>query len=116
MTAARHRAIRPGFPGTRGRPARRSRCSPAMANAPMPDPPKCPAARLQPTHVSFDISSCTPAACADVNGGPTRHGLTVESRPPCANPSMLELRDLRLRRGAAVLIDKANLTIFRGDK
>jgi ATP-binding cassette subfamily F protein 3 len=29
---------------------------------------------------------------------------------------MLELRDLRLRRGAAVLIDKANLTIFRGDK
>src|SRR3569832_1012361 len=29
---------------------------------------------------------------------------------------MLELRDLRLRRGAAVLIDKADLTIFRGDK
>ena len=29
---------------------------------------------------------------------------------------MLELRDVRLRRGAAVLIDKANLTIFRGDK
>jgi len=29
---------------------------------------------------------------------------------------MLELRELRLRRGAAVLIDKANLTIFRGDK
>jgi ATP-binding cassette, subfamily F, member 3 len=29
---------------------------------------------------------------------------------------MLELRDIRLRRGAAVLIDKANLTIFRGDK
>jgi ATP-binding cassette subfamily F protein 3 len=29
---------------------------------------------------------------------------------------MLELRDLRLRRGAAVLFDKANLTIFRGDK
>ena len=29
---------------------------------------------------------------------------------------MLELRDLRLRRGAAVLIDKANLTNFRGDK
>ncbi len=29
---------------------------------------------------------------------------------------MLELRDLRLRRGAAILIDKANLTIFRGDK
>src|SRR5262245_23625710 len=36
--------------------------------------------------------------------------------PPCANHSMLELRDLRLRRGAAVLFDKANLTIFRGDK
>jgi ATP-binding cassette subfamily F protein 3 len=35
-------------------------------------------------------------------------------KPP--NPSMLELRDLRLRRGAAVLIDRANLTIFRGDK
>jgi len=29
---------------------------------------------------------------------------------------MLELRDLRLRRGAAVLFDRANLTIFRGDK
>jgi ATP-binding cassette subfamily F protein 3 len=29
---------------------------------------------------------------------------------------MLELRDLRLRRGAAVLFDHANLTIFRGDK
>jgi ATP-binding cassette subfamily F protein 3 len=29
---------------------------------------------------------------------------------------MLELRDLRLRRGAQVLFDKANLTIFRGDK
>ena len=29
---------------------------------------------------------------------------------------MLELRDVRLRRGAAVLFDKANLTIFRGDK
>src|SRR5688572_27831542 len=29
---------------------------------------------------------------------------------------MLELRDLRLRRGTAVLFDKANLTIFRGDK
>src|SRR6187551_750477 len=29
---------------------------------------------------------------------------------------MLELRELRLRRGAAVLFDKANLTIFRGDK
>ena len=29
---------------------------------------------------------------------------------------MLELRELRLRRGAAVLFDRANLTIFRGDK
>jgi ATP-binding cassette, subfamily F, member 3 len=29
---------------------------------------------------------------------------------------MLEIRDLRLRRGAAVLFDRANLTIFRGDK
>ena len=29
---------------------------------------------------------------------------------------MLELRDLRLRRGAAVLFDRANMTIFRGDK
>ncbi len=29
---------------------------------------------------------------------------------------MLELRDLRLRRGATVLFDRANLTIFRGDK
>jgi ATP-binding cassette subfamily F protein 3 len=29
---------------------------------------------------------------------------------------MLELRDVRLRRGAAVLFDKANLTVFRGDK
>ena len=29
---------------------------------------------------------------------------------------MLELRDVRLRRGAAVLFDKANVTIFRGDK
>jgi len=29
---------------------------------------------------------------------------------------MLELRDVRLRRGAAVLFDRANLTIFRGDK
>src|SRR5262245_7393802 len=29
---------------------------------------------------------------------------------------MLEIRDVRLRRGAAILIDKANLTIFRGDK
>src|SRR4029078_3188436 len=29
---------------------------------------------------------------------------------------MLELRDLRLRRGAAVLFYQANLTIFRGDK
>jgi ATP-binding cassette subfamily F protein 3 len=29
---------------------------------------------------------------------------------------MLELRDVRLRRGAAVLFDKANITIFRGDK
>jgi ATP-binding cassette subfamily F protein 3 len=29
---------------------------------------------------------------------------------------MLELRDLRLRRGAQILFDKANLTIFRGDK
>ena len=37
-------------------------------------------------------------------------------RPPMLNHSMLELRDLRLRRGAAVLFDRANLTIFRGDK
>jgi ATP-binding cassette subfamily F protein 3 len=29
---------------------------------------------------------------------------------------MLELREVRLRRGAAVLFDRANLTIFRGDK
>ena len=29
---------------------------------------------------------------------------------------MLELRELRLRRGATVLFDRANLTIFRGDK
>jgi ATP-binding cassette subfamily F protein 3 len=29
---------------------------------------------------------------------------------------MLELRDVRLRRGAAVLFDRANMTIFRGDK
>ena len=29
---------------------------------------------------------------------------------------MLELRNVRLRRGAAVLFDRANLTIFRGDK
>jgi len=29
---------------------------------------------------------------------------------------MLELREARLRRGAAVLFDRANLTIFRGDK
>ena len=29
---------------------------------------------------------------------------------------MLELRDVRLRRGAAVLFDKANVTVFRGDK
>jgi len=29
---------------------------------------------------------------------------------------MLELRELRLRRGATVLFDHANLTIFRGDK
>jgi ATP-binding cassette, subfamily F, member 3 len=29
---------------------------------------------------------------------------------------MLELRELRLRRGAQILFDKANLTIFRGDK
>src|SRR5262245_28108854 len=29
---------------------------------------------------------------------------------------MLELRDVRLRRGAQVLFDHANLTIFRGDK
>ena len=29
---------------------------------------------------------------------------------------MLELRELRLRRGAMVLFDRANLTIFRGDK
>ena len=29
---------------------------------------------------------------------------------------MLELRDVRLRRGATVLFDRANLTIFRGDK
>jgi ATP-binding cassette, subfamily F, member 3 len=29
---------------------------------------------------------------------------------------MLELRDLRLRRGAAILFEHANLTIFRGDK
>src|SRR6476659_6438776 len=29
---------------------------------------------------------------------------------------MLELRELRLRRGAAVLFDRANLTIFRGAK
>jgi ATP-binding cassette, subfamily F, member 3 len=29
---------------------------------------------------------------------------------------MLELKDLRLRRGATVLFDRANLTIFRGDK
>ena len=29
---------------------------------------------------------------------------------------MLELRNVRLRRGAAVLVDRANLTIFRGDK
>jgi ATP-binding cassette, subfamily F, member 3 len=29
---------------------------------------------------------------------------------------MLELREVRLRRGAAILFDRANLTIFRGDK
>jgi ATP-binding cassette subfamily F protein 3 len=29
---------------------------------------------------------------------------------------MLEIRELRLRRGAAVLFDRANVTIFRGDK
>src|SRR4051794_20753299 len=29
---------------------------------------------------------------------------------------MLELREVRLRRGATVLFDRANLTIFRGDK
>ena len=29
---------------------------------------------------------------------------------------MLELREVRLRRGAAVLFDRANVTIFRGDK
>jgi ATP-binding cassette, subfamily F, member 3 len=38
------------------------------------------------------------------------------ARLPYNRRPMLELRDLRLRRGAAVLFDRANLTIFRGDK
>src|SRR4051812_28996671 len=51
-----------------------------------------------------------------MNASPQADGLAFRIRPPCLNHSMLELRDLRLRRGAAVLIDRANLTIFRGDK
>ena len=43
------------------------------------------------------------------------HGGLSKLKPVESAP-MLELRELRLRRGATVLFDRANLTIFRGDK
>ena len=51
-----------------------------------------------------------------VNLSGVRRADSSRIRNPMLEPIMLELREVRLRRGAAVLFDRANLTIFRGDK